>query len=73
LGREACNTSLPEPNESSFWPLIRVQGYQFCFMPRSSVEFSLFIPIDILFVENVIEETEMKKKIGGETKFVGLP
>jgi hypothetical protein len=37
------------------------------------VESSLFIPIDNMFLENVIEETEMKKKIGGETKFAEIP
>lgn len=50
-----------------------MQDYQFLFISHSAVEFSLFIPIDILFLENVIEETEMKKKIGGETKFAELP
>lgn len=50
-----------------------MQGYQFFFISRCTVESSLFIPLDILFLENLIEETEMKKKIGGETKFAELP
>jgi hypothetical protein len=72
LTRKRSTSSLPELNKSSFRLVITVQDYQFFFMSRSTMESSLFIPIDILFHENVIEETEMKKKIGGETKFAEL-